>query len=112
MSQPKNFAGTAARGPLRGPLAGAVAKIILLSQTSPIVLPGMTLVGRPTWLQTMFGYRSDMVTKICLVTGLSLNSPDQNQKTEIRNMHYKLHNITSKLPLNSLTLPLSHAGHH
>ena len=43
----------------------------------------------------------------CLVTGL--NSPDQNKKKiEFRNMHYKLHNVTSKLPLNSLTLPLSH----
>ena len=102
----KIFARAIARGPLRGPLAGAYAKFFWLSQTSSIVTPRRDLswttdmVTNHVWLQVRHGY------KTCLVTGL--NSPDQNQKTEFKNMHYKSHKVNSKLPVISLTLPLSH----
>ena len=64
------FAHAIARGPLRGPLAGAYVKNVWLSQTSSIVTPRVTLVRRPTWLQTMFGYRSDMFIDVQLTNKL------------------------------------------
>ena len=106
LRQPKKFRiGASHRAP-KGPPGWRSCKDFWLSQTSPILTPRCDLswttdmVTNHVWLQVRHGY------KTCLVTGL--NSPDQNKKTEFKNMHYKSHKVNSKLPVISLTLPLSH----
>ena len=53
-----------AGGPKGTPWLTQLQKIFGYLRHHLLELQDVTLVGRPTWLQTMFGYRSDMVTKL------------------------------------------------